>query len=86
MQLLHAANELPAAKREVVRDVGNSAQKQRTSQVQRPEGERQGRRRGVNEGMRKEQRIIPQWGGARGMKEKHEKREREAKRLKRGGD
>lgn len=31
VQLLHAADELPAAKREVVRDVGNSAQKQRAS-------------------------------------------------------
>ena len=37
VQLLHAADKLPGAKREVVWYIGNSAQKQRTSQVQRPE-------------------------------------------------
>lgn len=37
VQLLHAADKLPGAKWEVVRYVGNSAQKQWTSQVQRPE-------------------------------------------------
>lgn len=37
VQLLHAADKLPGAKWEVVWYVGNSAQKQWTSQVQRPE-------------------------------------------------
>lgn len=37
VELLHAADKLPGAEGEVVRHVGNSAQKQRTSQVQRPE-------------------------------------------------
>lgn len=37
VELLHAADKLPGAEGEVVRHVGNSAQKQWTSQVQRPE-------------------------------------------------
>lgn len=37
VQLLHTADKLPSAKREVVWYVGNSTQKQRTSQIQRPE-------------------------------------------------
>lgn len=36
VQLLHAADELPGAEGEVVRHVGNSAQEQRTRQVQGP--------------------------------------------------
>lgn len=38
VQLLHTADKLPGTKWKVVWYVGNSAQKQWTSQVQRPEG------------------------------------------------
>lgn len=37
VELLHAADKLPGAKREVIWYIGNSAQKQWTSEVQRPE-------------------------------------------------
>lgn len=63
VQLLHTANKLPGAKREVVRYIGNSAEKQRTSQVQRPETGLRGR---VNKKQRKGGK-----GRNRGLSQKH---------------